>query len=135
MTKIILKNNKEYPIPIGGTNSTAKKLALKVQTEEEYETVREIFNNPENTASMRTATEEGGTLMVYEGYTQLDSKGAVDENYTIEAPQYSKDRSVTKEAVTGRVITLTLYKQDTEETTEGDTSEFDAIWKEVRQNG
>ena len=135
MTKIILKNNKEYPIPIGGTNSTAKKLVLKVQTEEEYETVREIFNNPENTASMRTATEEGATLIVYEGYTQLDSEGTINENYIIEPTQYGEDGSVTKEAVTGRVITLTLYKPDTEETTEGDTSEFDAIWKEVRQNG
>ena len=134
MTKIILKNNKEYPIPIGGTNSTAKKLVLKVQTEEEYETVREIFKNPENTAFMRTATEDGGTLMAYEGYTQLDSKGSVDENYTIEAPQYGEDGAVTKEAVAGRVITLTLHKPDTDET-EGDTSEFDAIWKEVRQNG
>lgn len=134
MTKIILKNNKEYPIPVGGTNSTAKKLVFKVQTNEGYEAVREIFNNPENTAFMRTATEDGGTLMAYEGYTQLDGKGSVDENYTIEAPQYSEDGSVTKEAVTGRVITLTLRKPDTEGTTE-DTSEFDTIWKEARQNG
>ena len=134
MTKIILKNNKEYPIPVGGTNSTAKRLVLKVQTDEEYETVREIFNNPENTAFIRTVTEDGGTLMAYEGYTQLDSKGSVDETYTIEAPQYSEDGSVTKEAVTGRVITLTLHKPDTEGSTE-DTSEFDKIWKEARQNG
>ena len=134
MTKIILKNNKEYPIPVGGTNSTAKKLVLKIQTEEDYEAVREIFNNPENTAFMRTATEDGGTLMAYEGYTQLDSKGSVDETYIIEAPQYSEDGSVTKEAVTGRVITLTLHKPDTEGSTE-DTSEFDKIWKEARQNG
>jgi hypothetical protein len=135
MTKIILKNNKEYPIPIGGTNSTAKKLVLKVQTEEEYETVREIFNNPENTANIRSVNDSNETLMAYEGYTQLDNKGTVDEAYVVESPQYGEDGSVTKEAVTGRVITLTLYKQDTEETTEGDTSEFDAIWKEVRQNG
>lgn len=133
MTKIILKNNKEYPIPIGGTNSTAKKLVLKVQTEEEYETAREVFNNPENTASMRTATEEGGTLMVYEGYTQLDSKESIDENYIIEPARYGEDGSVIKEAVTGRVITLTLHK-DSEGPIE-DTSEFDAIWKEARKNG
>lgn len=133
MTKIILKNNKEYPIPIGGTNSTAKKLVLKVQTEEEYETVREIFNNPENTASMRTATEEGATLIVYEGYTQLDSEGTINENYIIEPTQYGEDGSVIKEVVTGRVITLTLHK-DSEGTIE-DTSEFDAIWKEARKNG
>lgn len=133
MTKIILKNNKEYPIPIGGTNSTAKKLVLKIQTEEEYETVREIFNNPENTASMRTATEEGATLIVYEGYTQLDSEGTISENYIIEPTQYGEDGSVIKEAVTGRVITLTLHK-DSEGTIE-DTSEFDAIWKEARKNG
>ena len=135
MTKIILKNNKEYPIPVGGTSSTSRKVTLKLRTDEDYEAVRETFSNAENTSTIRSATDEGGTLMVYEGYTQLDSKGAVDEAYVVESLQYGEDGSVTKEAVTGRVITLTLYKPDTEETIEGDTSEFDAIWKEVRQNG
>ena len=134
MTKIILKNNKEYPIPVGGTNSTPKKLVIKVQTEEEYEAVREIFADSENTSNIRSVNDNNETLMAYEGYTQLDSKGSVDETYITEAPQYSEDGSVTKEAVTGRVITLTLHKPDTEGSTE-DTSEFDAIWKEVRQNG
>ena len=48
MTKIILKNNKEYEISVGGISMKNKDLIVKIRTDESLEDVRNIFKNPEN---------------------------------------------------------------------------------------
>ena len=48
MTKIILKNNKEYKVPVGGISTKNKDLIVKICTNESLEAVRDVFENPEN---------------------------------------------------------------------------------------
>ena len=135
MTKIILKNNKEYEVPVGGISTKNNDLIVKLHTDEALEDVRAIFENPENVSEIRSVTEGGGVLMKYEGYTALDSKSEVDEAYILTYPEYDNTGMETKEASTGRVITLKL--SNPEETSEEgtDTSEFDEVWKEAQLNG
>ena len=135
MTKIILKNNKEYEVPVGGISTKNKDLIVKIHTEETLEAVRATFENPENVSEIRSVTEGGGVLMKYEGYTTLDTKSEVDEAYILTYPEYDNTGAETKAATTGRVITLRLRNSD-DDTDEGiGTSELDKIWKEVQLNG
>lgn len=135
MTKIILKNNKEYEVPVGGISTKNKDLIVKIHTDETLEDVRAVFEDPENIAEIRSVTEGGGVLMKYEGYTALDTKSEVDEEYILTYPEYDDTGAKTKEATTGRVITLKLNNpKDTQEEGTG-TSEFDEIWKEAQLNG
>lgn len=135
MTKIILKNNKEYEVPVGGISTKNKDLIVKIHTDETLEDVRAVFEVSENVSEIRSVTEGGGVLMKYEGYTILDAKSEVDEAYILTYPEYDNTGMETKGASTGRVISLKLRNPD-DTTEEGnDASEFDEIWKEVQLNG
>ena len=135
MTKIILKNNKEYEVPVGGISTKNKDLIVKIRTDEALEDVRAVFEDSENVAEIRSVTEGGGVLMKYEGYTALDSKSEVDEAYILTYPEYDDTGAKTKDVTTERVITLKL--KNPEDAQEGGTitSEFDEIWKEAQLNG
>ena len=106
--KIRLKNNKEYPLVIGGTSSTPSTLRLIFQTDEPLEDIVAAFTDPEATTQIKTINEDGSTLAVYDGYTVLDNPKAIDDHYLITPEQYGEDDTVTAEAVYGRVALLTL---------------------------
>ena len=108
---------------------------MKIHTDETLEDVRAVFEVSENVSEILSVTEGGGVLMKYEGYTSLDSKSEIDEAYVLTYPEYDDTGEKTKEATTGRVITLKL--SNPEETSEEgtDASEFDEIWKEAQLNG
>ena len=135
MTKIILKNNKEYEVPVGGISTKNKDLIVKIRTDEALEDVRVVFEDPENVAEIRSVTEGGGVLMKYEGYTALDTKSEVDEAYTLTYPEYDNTGAITKDATIGRVITLKLRNPEDAQEEGSATPEFDEIWKEAQLNG
>ena len=135
MTKIILKNKKEYEVPVGGILTKNNDLIVKLRTDEALEDVRAIFENPENVSEIHSLTEGGGVLMKYEGYTTLDSKSEIDEAYILTYPEYDNTGAQTKEATTGRVITLKLSNPENTSEEGTDMSEFDKIWKETQLNG
>ena len=106
--KIRLKNNKEYPLVIGGTSSTPSALQLIFQAGEPLEDIVAVFTDPAATAQIKTINEDGSTLAVYDGYTVLGNPKAIDDHYLITQDQYDADGVVTAEAVYGRVAFLTL---------------------------
>lgn len=106
--KIKLKNNKEYPLVIGGTSSTPSTLRLIFQAGEPLEDIVAVFADPAATEQVKTINEDGSTLAVYDGYTVLENPKAIDDHYLITPEQYDADGAVTAEAVYGRVALLTL---------------------------
>lgn len=106
--KIKLKNNKEYPLVIGGTSSTSSTLRLIFQTSEPLEDIVAVFEDPAATEQIKTINEDGSTLAVYDGYTVLENPKAIDDHYLITPEQHDADGAVTAEAVYGRVALLTL---------------------------
>lgn len=106
--KIVLKNNKEYPLVIGGTSSTPSTLRLIFQTGDPLEDIMAMFADPAATEQIKTVNEDGSTLLIYDGYTVLNDPKAIDDHYLITPEQYDADGAVTAEAVYGRVALLTL---------------------------
>lgn len=106
--KIKLKNNKEYPLVIGGTSSTPSTLRLIFQTGDPLEDIVAVFEDPAATEQIKTVNEDGSTLLIYDGYTVLNDPKAIDDHYLITPEQYDADGAVTAEAVYGRVALLTL---------------------------
>lgn len=133
MTKIVLSNQKEYEIAVGGAESKNGSLILKLVTDDALETVRGIFENAENTQTIRSVADNGATLMVYKDFTSLDTKSEVDEAYVLNYPEYDNTGVQTKEQTTGSVIILKLNNPNA--ATTDNNSEFDSIWKEEILNG
>ena len=133
MTKIVLSNQKEYEIAVGGVESKKGSLILKLVTNDALETVRDVFKNTENTQTIRSVADNGATLMVYKDFTSLDTKSEVDEAYVLNYPEYDETGLKTKEQTTGRVIILKLNNPNA--ATTDNNSEFDSIWKEEILNG
>lgn len=106
--KIRLKNNKEYPLVVGGTSSTPCTLRLIFQASEPLEDIVTVFADPAATEQIKTISEDGSALAVYDGYTVLGNPKAIDEHHLISQEQYDADGAVTAEAVYGRVALLTL---------------------------
>lgn len=106
--KIRLKNNKEYPLVVGGTSSTPSTLRLIFQASEPLEDLITTFSDTTATEQIKTVNEDGSTLLVYDGYTVLNDHKAIDDHYLITPEQYDTDGAVTVEAVYGRVAILTL---------------------------
>ena len=106
--KIVLKNNKEYPLVIGGTSSTPSTLRLIFQTGDPMEDIMAMFADPAATEQIKTVNEDGSTLLIYDGYTVLNDPKAIDDHYLITPEQYDADGAVTAEALYGRVALLTL---------------------------
>lgn len=112
MTKIVLKNEKEYPITIGGTSSTKNELKLKIITDEALENIMKVFKNKSNTSSIKCVNEASSSVLaVYEGYVEPATAWEVEENYMISAPEYSEQGEETKAAEYGRVVKITLYQK------------------------
>lgn len=112
--KIKLKNNKEYPLVIGGTSSTPSTLRLIFQANEPLEDIVAMFTDPAATVQIKTVNEDGSTLLIYDGYTVLNDPKAIDDHYLITPEQYDADGAVTAEAVYGRVALLTLSQPGVE---------------------
>lgn len=112
--KIRLKNNKEYPLVVGGTSSTPSTLRLIFQANEPLEDIVAMFTDPAATVQIKTINEDGSTLAVYDGYTVLGNPKAIDDHYLITSEQYDADGVVTAEAVYGRVALLTLSRPGVE---------------------
>lgn len=112
--KIVLKNNKEYPLVTGGTSSTPSTLRLIFQANEPLEDIVAMFTDPAATVQIKTINEDGSTLAVYDGYTVLGNPKAIDDHYLITSEQYDADGVVTAEAVYGRVALLTLSRPGVE---------------------
>ena len=128
MTKIVLSNQKEYEIAVGGAESKNGSLILKLVTDDALETVRDVFKNTENTQTIRSVADNGATLMVYKDFTSLDTKSEVDVAYVLNYPEYDETGLKTKEQTTGRVIILKLNNPNA--ATTDNNSEFDYILKE-----
>ena len=112
--KIRLKNNKEYPLVVGGTSSTPSTLRLIFQASEPLEDLITTFSDTTATEQIKTVNEDGSTLLVYDGYTVLNDHKAIDDHYLITSEQYDADGVVTAEAVYGRVALLTLSRPGVE---------------------
>lgn len=133
MTKIVLSNQSEYEIAVGGAESKNGSLVLKLITDDALETVRNVFGNIENVQTIRSIADNGATLMVYKGFTSLDAKSEVDEAYVLNYPEYDNTGVQTKDQTIGRVIILKLNNPNA--ATTDNNSEFDLIWKEEMLNG
>lgn len=133
MTKIVLSNQSEYEIAVGGAESKNGSLVLKLITDDALETVRNVFGNIENVKTIRSIADNGATLMVYKGFTSLDAKSEVDEAYVLNYPEYDNAGIQTKDQTIGRVIILKLNNPNA--ATTDNNSEFDLIWKEEMLNG
>lgn len=81
--KIRLKNNRKYPLVIGGTSSTPSTLRLIFQTREPLEDLITAFSDTTVTEQIKTVNEDGTTLLVYDGYTVLNDPKAIDDHYLI----------------------------------------------------
>ena len=125
--KIKLKNNKEYPLVIGGTSSTPSTLRLFFQTSEPLEDIVTVFADPAATEQIKTINEDGSTLAVYDGYTVLDNPKAIDDHYLITPEQHDADGAVTAEAVYGRVALLTLSQPAVEARVEQNRADIDFL--------
>ena len=125
--KLRLKNNKEYPLVIGGTSSTPSTLRLIFQTGDPLEDIVAVFADPEATAQIKTINEDGSTLAVYDGYTVLGNPKAIDDHYLITPEQYDADGAVTAEAVYGRVALLTLSRPAVEAKVEQNRADIDFL--------
>ena len=125
--KIKLKNNKEYPLVIGGTSSTPSTLRLIFQTEDPLEDIVAVFEDPAATAQIKTINEDGSTLAVYDGYTVLDNPKAIDDHYLITPEQCGEDGAVTVPAMYGRVALLTLSQPAVEAKVEQNRADIDFL--------
>lgn len=125
--KIRLKNNKEYPLVIGGTSSTPSTLQLIFQASEPLEDIVAVFEHPAATEQIKTINEDGSTLAVYDGYTVLGNPKAIDDHYLITPEQYDADGAVTAEAVYGRVALLTLSQPAVEARVEQNRADIDFL--------
>lgn len=125
--KIKLKNNKEYPLVIGGTSSTSSTLRLIFQTGEPLEDLITTFSDTMVTDQIKTVNEDGSTLLVYDGYTVLENPKAIDDHYLITPEQYDADGAVTAEAVYGRVALLTLSQPAVEARVEQNRADIDFL--------
>jgi len=101
--KIVLKNNKEYPLVIGGTSSTPSTLRLIFQTGDPLEDIMAMFADPAATEQIKTVNEDGSTLLIYDGYTVLNDPKAIDDHYLITPEQYDADGAVTEPGVDAKV--------------------------------
>ena len=125
--KIKLKNNKEYPLVIGGTSSTPSTLRLIFQTSEPLEDIVAVFADPAATGQIKTINEDGSTLLVYDGYTVLENPKAIDDHHLITPEQHDADGAVTAEAVYGRVALLTLSQPAVEARVEQNRADIDFL--------
>lgn len=125
--KIVLKNNKEYPLVIGGTSSTPSTLRLIFQASEPLEDIVAVFEDQEATGQIKTINEDGSTLAVYDGYTVLENPKAIDDHYLITPEQYDADGAVTAEAVYGRVALLTLSQPSVDAKVEQNRADIDFL--------
>ena len=125
--KIRLKNNREYPLVIGGTSSTPSTLRLIFQANEPLEDIVAMFEDPAATTQIKTINEGGSTLAVYDGYTVLDNPKAIDDHYLIMSEQYDADGVVTAEAVYDRVALLTLSQPAVEARVEQNRADIDFL--------
>lgn len=125
--KIKLKNNKEYPLVIGGTSSTPSTLRLIFQASESLEDIVAVFEDPAATAQIKTINEDGSTLAMYDGYTVLETPKSIDDHYLITPEQYGDDGAVTAEAVYGRVALLTLSQPAVEAKVEQNRADIDFL--------
>lgn len=125
--KIRLKNNKEYPLVIGGTSSTPSTLRLIFQASEPLEDIVAVFADPAATEQIKTINEDGSTLAVYDGYTVLENPKAIDDHYLITPEQYDADGAVTVEAVYGRVALLTLSQPSVSAKVEQNRADIDYV--------
>lgn len=125
--KIRLKNNKEYPLVIGGTSSTPSALRLIFQASEPLEDIVAVFADPAATEQIKTINEDGSTLLVYDGYTVLDNPKAIDDHYLITPEQYDEEGNVTVAAVYGRVALLALSQPAVESKVEQNRADIDFL--------
>ncbi|WP_302327233.1 hypothetical protein [Enterocloster lavalensis] len=125
--KIRLKNGNEYPLAIGGTNSTSTTLWLIFRSDEPLENLIATFSDPANTEQIKTINEDGSTLAVYDGYTVLDNPKAVDDHRLITPEQYDEEGNVTLAAVYGRVALLALSRPDVEAKVEQNRADIDFL--------
>ncbi|MBS6956572.1 MAG: hypothetical protein KH230_25550 [Enterocloster asparagiformis] len=125
--KIKLKNNKEYPLVIGGTSSTPSTLRLIFQTGDPLEDIVAMFADPAATAQIKTINEEGSTLAVYDGYTVLENPKAIDDHYLITPAQYDEDGVATTEAVYGRVALLKLSQPSVDAKVDQNRADIDFL--------
>lgn len=125
--KIKLKNNKEYPLVIGGTSSTPSTLRLIFQTGDPLEDIMAVFADPAATEQIKTINEDGSTLAVYDGYTVLGNPKAIDDHYLIMPEQYDADGAVTAEAVYGRVALLTLSQPSVDAKVDQNRADIDFL--------
>lgn len=125
--KIRLKNNKEYPLVVGGTSSTPSTLRLIFQASEPLEDIVAVFEDPAATEQIKTVNEDGSTLLIYDGYTVLNDPKAIDDHYLITPEQYDADGAVTAEAVYGRVALLTLSQPGVDAKVEQNRADIDFL--------
>lgn len=125
--KIVLKNNKEYPLVIGGTSSTPSTLRLIFQASEPLEDIVAVFEDQEATGQIKTINEDGSTLAVYDGYTVLRDPKATYDHYLISQEQYDEEGNVTTEAVYGRVALLKLSQPYVEAQVEQNRADIDFL--------
>lgn len=125
--KIRLKNNKEYPLVVGGTSSTPSTLRLIFQASEPLEDLITTFSDTTATEQIKTVNEDGSTLLVYDGYTVLNDHKAIDDHYLITPEQYDADGAVTAEAVYGRVALLTLSQPGVDAKVEQNRADIDFL--------
>lgn len=125
--KIRLKNNKEYPLVVGGTSSTPSTLRLIFQASEPLEDIVAVFADPAATEQIKTINEDGSTLAVYDGYTVLGNPKAIDDHHLITPEQYDADGAGTAEAVYGRVALLTLLQPAVEARVEQNRADIDFL--------
>ncbi len=125
--KVRLKNGNEYPLAIGGTNSTSTNLWLIFRSDEPLENLIDTFSDPANTEQIKTINEDGSTLAVYDGYTVLCNPKAIDDHYMITPEQYDEEGNVTLEAVYGRVALLALSRPAVEAKVEQNRADIDFL--------
>ena len=112
--KLVLANGTEFPVVVGGAYSSGDSLYLKFQTENTLESIMELFGNRANTETLKVVKDEE-TILMFNGFTSLDSFASIDTHYETEAAQVDETGITTQEAVYSRVASITLHKESVEE--------------------
>lgn len=107
MEKIKLGSGKELELIVCGITTYENNLTIRfLPGEDSLENLNTLLLDPAETTEMKLLSENGETLEIYTGFTQLESI-RLDQNATV---GYTQDEI--QETIKGKLVTAILCKPD-----------------------
>lgn len=122
-----LKNGNKYPLVTDGFHADGTCATVTFASEKTLEEIQAEFSVKESVETLAIETESGETLGLFEGYVILGSHLLVDTHYELSPAEYGEGGQVTKEAVYGRVVSLSLFTETLTHKTAQNTADIDYL--------